>query len=226
MSTITIRMYWQHDLDLIALAQQEDFSIGLAMKEALKAYIRGTPYSMEVPRVQNAKTDKAGKPIPIENCTAHFILNPVKDADIISFLNTLRLGYRNNAIKMIFRAYLDTPNIVPYLITSEFTVKTKGHTRGKGNKKKTAVNTAAAAAVLTGKIVKPAIISTEPMAEERKEPSPEPVKAPVTMTEAPVYEAPVKDTPHPETEKQSPVTDDNTAEDTGFNLFGAINNMF
>ena len=38
---VIVRFYWQHDLDLVALAMHPDFDMGPQFKRAVIAYARG-----------------------------------------------------------------------------------------------------------------------------------------------------------------------------------------
>ena len=115
-----IGLYWQHDLDLVALKMHPDFNIGYWMKRAVIAYARGDEgFVIPLPREMPYRVE-------IDNCSTHFVLHPEKEADVIACLNGFRTGHVANAIKQIFRMYLEAPYLAPYYNDQMFDVKTRG----------------------------------------------------------------------------------------------------
>ncbi len=92
MSVIIVRLYWQHDLDLISLGVQDGNKLGMIIRDALRAYVRGENYVIEPP--------SNDKPVRIDNMVTHFSLNPKTDKDVIEALSQIRTGYRNSAIEV------------------------------------------------------------------------------------------------------------------------------
>lgn len=127
---IIVRFYWQHDLDLVALAMHPDFCINHWLKRSIIAAAReDTGFYIPNPRPQPYK-------IELSDCTAHFTLNPDTEADVIEFLNGFRYGFRNSVIKMILRQYLEAPFIAPFFNEKMYMVKTRGRAQKKAAPKK------------------------------------------------------------------------------------------
>lgn len=127
---IIVRFYWQHDLDLVALAMHPDFCINHWLKRSIIAAAReDTGFYIPNPRPQPYK-------IELSDCTAHFTLNPDTEADVIEFLNGFRYGFRNSVIKMILRQYLEAPFIAPFFNEKMYMVKTRGRAQKKTAPKK------------------------------------------------------------------------------------------
>ena len=121
---ISVRFYWQHDLDLLPLCFSKDFEMGLWLKAAVRAYARNESLLIPVP-------PKPDFPIEVDNYNARFTLNSVEDADVIDALSQFRKGFCNSAIKTIFRFYLDRPNLDPFLDYKSYLVKTR--VKGEGS---------------------------------------------------------------------------------------------
>lgn len=116
---VTLRFYWQHDLDLLTLAEDARLkNISLLCKEALSAYVRGEEYEILVPEDLKKTT--------IDSKSTSFYLDPTNDADIIDFLTDIRVGFRCNAIKQITRSYISQVFMLPYL-SDLVKVKSRGH---------------------------------------------------------------------------------------------------
>lgn len=65
---VIVRLYWQHDLDLVALTLHPMFEMGKWMKKAMIAYAQGMRnFIFRFPRNAPEK--------PLENCDAHFALD-------------------------------------------------------------------------------------------------------------------------------------------------------
>lgn len=231
-----IGLYWQHDLDLVALKMHPDFNIGYWMKRAVIAYARGDeglviPLPHEMPyRVE------------IDNCSTHFVLHPEKEADVIACLNGFRTGHVANAIKQIFRMYLEAPYLAPYYNDEMFAVKTRGRSSNKGTSQ--AVKPVAKKRVVTA----PKSNSSRPVAPTPRPVTPKPTveqpkvvkEEPIRVTEARTYEdnnkpneinkayeepineysETVNSSSYDEPEPEVPSDDD------GFDMFAAIDKMF
>lgn len=117
---IIVRLYWQHDLDLVALCMHPDFDMGKWMKKAVVAFAKGDAgFKIPLPRSMPYRVE-------LDNCSTHFGLTPGKDDEIIACMNGFRYGQRNSAIKNIFRMYLETPYLDPYYNAETFAVKQRG----------------------------------------------------------------------------------------------------
>lgn len=122
---VIVRFYWQHDLDLVALVKHPDFEMDVMMKEALSAYVRGNKdFSIPLP---------APKPyrVELDSCYIHFTLNHQKDKDLIDFIKTIRYGFRNSALKMIFRNYMESYNMNVFFDDQNYLAKSRGAKRGE-----------------------------------------------------------------------------------------------
>lgn len=118
---VIVRFYWQHDLDLIALNMHPDFDMGRWIKRAVIAYARKDwDFYIPLPR---------SMPYTVElgNCCTHFRLSPEKDADVIEFLNGFRSGFRNSAIKIILRRFLQDIYIDPFFNDQTYLTKSRHH---------------------------------------------------------------------------------------------------
>lgn len=124
--TITIRLYWQYDLDLIGLYMDPEFHLASKIKEALQGYVRGRKVVFYIP------TDPYPKRITIDNCAITISLNERFDADVIRFIKNIRLGHRNSAVKVILRSCFDRPFLIPYMYPDTYTAKSRVHNEPKG----------------------------------------------------------------------------------------------
>lgn len=100
----SIRIYREHDIDLVTLYKNPEFGFQKALKQAVRAYVRGTPYLIYAPQTQDiSKKDyKYGYQI--------FITFDEKyDADVIEWLKTLKPRCFTKALKTILRGSLIGP---------------------------------------------------------------------------------------------------------------------
>ena len=217
---VYVRLYWQHDLDLIALHYSPSVpKVGFLMKEALAAHVRNTPYEVYVP-------EKIMFRQPIKSCNANVRLYEGKDDDLIDYIKSLHYGLRSNAMKMILRNYLNHMFILPYAQGSGISFKTKLHS----NKKQNIAPTSKKAL----EVEKSSHLT--PPVEERKTESP-PDSTPQVIPEANVVEkskpsssAPVEESPKKEetvvlSEKEPEPVEEDTSSNETFDLFGAIDKM-
>lgn len=96
---VMLRIYRQHDMDLVGLHLHSSFMLGRAIKQALIAYVRGEVFKIDIPTEEE---------LPNEIRRVYQIqifLDNVKDKDIIDWLKTTNQGQRNSLIKNIFRSY-------------------------------------------------------------------------------------------------------------------------
>ena len=120
---VIVRLYWQHDLDLVALTLHPMFEMGKWMKKAMIAYAQGDE-EFHIPLPPEMPPEK-----PLENCDAHFALDPKNEIenDVIKILQQFRNGQHNSVIKLIFRNYLDELFLKPYIDTDTYIVKARGN---------------------------------------------------------------------------------------------------
>ena len=124
---VIVRLYWQHDLDLVALTLHPMFEMGKWMKKAMFAYAQGDE-EFHIPLPPEMPPEK-----PLENCDAHFALDSKNEIEneVIKILQQFRNGQRNSVIKLIFRNYLDELFLKPYIDTNTYIVKARGNYGGK-----------------------------------------------------------------------------------------------
>lgn len=98
---VIIRLYRQHDLDLLTLKHTSK-SFQKDVREALRSYVRKNNFKISV------SDDLSLKAWP-RSSQCHISLNDEKDKDIILWLASVSKGYRNSLIKNIVRSYLSRP---------------------------------------------------------------------------------------------------------------------
>lgn len=99
---VTMRLYRAHDLDLMYMRALMGKNISTVVKEALLAYVRKTPTErIEIDPTAQLLVTKVAK-----NTQFHVYLSQKTDADIIAYIQTIKKGYRNSALKNILRSYL------------------------------------------------------------------------------------------------------------------------
>lgn len=118
---MSVRLYWQHDLDLLALHESPGSpSFSTICKEALTAYVRNTPYTIFVP-------DKVYFKKYVDSKSFVIVLSPETEQDLIDFLDSVEYGFRCNVLKQIVRGYMEHSFIAPYFIKSTIKVKSRVH---------------------------------------------------------------------------------------------------
>lgn len=127
----SVRFYWQHDLDLIALTVHPNFDFSGWFKRAIIAWVRGEELTIPLPLEPQPFT------VNMENKKICFYLSPENDDDVIKALQEIRKGYRNSAMKLIFRTYLERPYLEPYYNEQTFIAKVRG---GNAAEKSTPTN--------------------------------------------------------------------------------------
>jgi hypothetical protein len=114
---VALRIYRQHDLDLVTLACDKDFRFNRELKRVLIANANGTAY---VPKPMPDIFDTEGY-VP-RVLRVQFSLSPDKpdEANAIALLMDIKTGYRCSFLKAIFRnEYLDLP-VEAYTRESKF----------------------------------------------------------------------------------------------------------
>lgn len=127
---ITIRLY-PREPDLVALYKNPNFNFNAEMKSAVLAYASGEPHTIKIPPPpEDMKTM-----VPIDSAiVTHIYLHEEKDKDAINAIHTFRYGYINDALKILFRSYLEFPYLEPLYTESNYRLKTRA--RKKGQKRK------------------------------------------------------------------------------------------
>ncbi len=241
---ISVRFYWQHDLDLLPFCYSQDFPMGLWLKAAVRAYARGESLLIPVP-------PKPSEPIKMDNYTVRFTLNGITDSDVLNVLNQFRKGHCNSAIKSIFRFYMERPNLEPFLDCDSYVVKTRKNEKEDDMNPRNPVSEDEPAEKTGKKIPRASVPSVN-----KKETSEVPVskkaaeeKANIKEKQAsvaenkavinPVVNKPVQNSADTDTVKKAVIPDNepeteikteekkNDSDDLGgFDLFGAIDKLF
>jgi hypothetical protein len=98
---VIVRLYRQHDIDLMAIYLKKGIKFSTTMKEALLAYARNEPYSIQIP-------DGPYKKHYLKKSIAfHIELDEETDRDAILLLKKVRVGMRNVFLKTLFRNYVE-----------------------------------------------------------------------------------------------------------------------
>ena len=111
---ITLRLYRQHDLDLITLYRHPSFSLPAAIKKALKAYVKKEQFAIKQPPTYELPKEKISKIVQM-----HISLKEDEDSDIIEWIKDIKEGFRNSVLKNIIRGYLMGPYIFSYQKSSD-----------------------------------------------------------------------------------------------------------
>lgn len=106
---VTIRMYRQHDLDLITLYRHPNFSLPAAIKKALIAYVRKEQLIIKQPAPYQMEKEKISRIVQV-----HINLNEEYEKDIIDWIKDIKEGFRNSVLKNIIRGYIAGPFIYTY----------------------------------------------------------------------------------------------------------------
>ena len=111
---VTLRLYRQHDLDLITLYRNPSFSLPNAIKQALYAYVKKDTFAIKQPEIYELGEEKISKIIQM-----HIHLNEEIDSDIIAWLKNIKEGYRNSVLKNLIRAYMVGPCLYTYMVNKQ-----------------------------------------------------------------------------------------------------------
>lgn len=106
---VTIRLYRQHDMDLVALYRTEGFRFQKTMKEAVRAFAANADFHIKRPK--DAPIEEGYVPKIVQ---MHIMLDPKKDREAIKILKEIRYGYRSSFLKALFRKYLTTEPLDAY----------------------------------------------------------------------------------------------------------------
>lgn len=101
---IPLRLYRQHDMDLIILLLNKDFGFTKAMKRALHCYGK-EPYFFSVPALDEFGINREIKYV----YKRELVLDSEREADIIELLDRVKPLYRNEFIKMVMRGSMIGP---------------------------------------------------------------------------------------------------------------------
>lgn len=111
---VTLRLYRQHDLDLITLYKHPNFSLPNAMKTALCAYVRNEKFFIKQPQPYELGKEKISKIVQM-----HIQLSYSTEQDVIDWLKNIKEGYRNSVLKNVIRSYMAGPCVYSYVNDAE-----------------------------------------------------------------------------------------------------------
>lgn len=114
---VTLRLYKRYDLDLIYLANHDDFSLPQVAKNVLTSFTRGRAFKIDLPKKEIYKE-------LADNDTTYmyvFDLDREEDADVIELLQKVKTNQRNPFIKNLVRSYMVCANIEAYIEDSKIT---------------------------------------------------------------------------------------------------------
>lgn len=118
---VTVRVYRQHDMDLMTLAFDKSFHLGREMKRALVAVANKESYNGTTSDYLGADTSGY---VP-KSIREQISLNPAdpREKRAIDLLSEIKHGYRCSFIKALFRqSVLFTP-LVGYTVSSNFAMR-------------------------------------------------------------------------------------------------------
>lgn len=107
---LILRLYRQHDLDLIALHRNDDFCFSAAVRKALDAYVNKKTLSICAPGPNKDYEGRISKQIQLI-----IKLDDIKDVKSIEYIKSIKEGYRNSCVKNLLRGYLTYPVVYPYM---------------------------------------------------------------------------------------------------------------
>jgi hypothetical protein len=125
---VIIRLYRQFDIDLIYMFEYLS-EIKMDRQKFVKAVIRAYIDHSYTPGQKAEWIHKLLHPNPDKTLTLrrkiqyHVLLDPVLDADILDWLETITIGYRNTVIKGLMRGYIGEPCIFPCLVDTDLRFK-------------------------------------------------------------------------------------------------------
>ena len=117
---VAVRLYWQHDPDLIMLKNTPNFLFVPYMREAVEAYAQGNKnFFIPLPV-------KPDEPIEIENVLVTFQVSESRNPESYRILSEVRPGFRANLVKQIFRYYLQDAPLDVYFDQETYKAKHRG----------------------------------------------------------------------------------------------------
>lgn len=134
---VKIGLYWQHDLDLVALYMHPDFEFTKWMKLMVlylsdHSIVNNKDFQEKYENLfgkatgeyHNILQEEFHIPLPssvpyhlnLSDSFAHFYLNPANEMEekAIKYLLGFRYGSRSNGLKLLFRSFLDGVYMEPY----------------------------------------------------------------------------------------------------------------
>lgn len=131
---IIMRLYRQHDLDLIYLYKLHGFSLQAAIKTAINAYVSNSNAIIDIPVYPNPP-NKIHLPKQIQ---FHVYLSEKNDYGAIQWISRITKGYRNSVLKNLVRNYINSPVLTPFnnstLLVFDGTDTGRGQVKTKSKK--------------------------------------------------------------------------------------------
>lgn len=125
---VIIRLYRQFDIDLIYMFEyltELKMDHQKFVKSVIRAYINNSPRPVvKAQWIQDLLHPPQDKALVLRRkIQYHVLLDPVLDADILDWLDTITIGYRNTVIKGLMRSFLDEPCIYPCLADTDLSFR-------------------------------------------------------------------------------------------------------
>lgn len=99
------------DWDLIYLHKHPEFGLSSSFRQALRGYVREHPVKIQLPRENPEALPQSG-----EKTQVSISLNEQTDQDVITWIQSIKKGYRGCAIRMIFRSCLEKPCLYGFTV--------------------------------------------------------------------------------------------------------------
>lgn len=96
-----MRLYRQHDLDLMECYRTEGFKFQQEAKAAFRAYADHTDYEIKMPAGAEIKAGPIPKMLLIQ-----IYVDPKADRPMLESLSKVRRGQKNSFLKAVFRKYM------------------------------------------------------------------------------------------------------------------------
>lgn len=90
---------------MLALYHHPTFDFSGALGYAIVSFVRNENATIPLPRYES------GFEIPMKPVVAAFMLDDVKDADVLTWILSIQNGYRTTSLKAVMRFMLEAPNI-------------------------------------------------------------------------------------------------------------------
>ena len=126
---ITIRLYRQIDIDLIYLYESliingQSEVIQRLVKELIRKGILREPLSENGYAIYQSLMypDSGQTPLLRYKIQIRISMEPKEDSEIINWLNSIRPGYKNSAVKSMIRAVLGEPCLFPSYASTELNI--------------------------------------------------------------------------------------------------------
>ena len=121
---VIIRLYRQFDIDLL-YAFKELKNEGIVLQDwitkAIRTYIAGNQVPDRTGSIYATllNTNRGISLTLSRKQQFHIVLDETEDSDILNWLDTITIGYRNTVIKGILRWYIGKPCVYPCLASTD-----------------------------------------------------------------------------------------------------------